>query len=294
MGRSSEVSSSARGAALRAIKDRLIVQLRGRLESNDLRALVGGGIVFPSHGLISPRLSRWVSLILAPTDLVPLVELLKAEGWVIATGHRFLSPLPSAVTRLSHADWEVRIDLHSIIPGFFADPEVTFEVLWESRSTIEIGGVAVAALDKIGTVMFAAHDRLAGDRTRPNPDSSLEYFLKQFRRALCARECRELETRVRTVGGGQELRSLLEGLGLDPGPIVLPSDEYTMVRLHLTRATMADCCLLGVLELPGDQRWAVIRHKVKWTPGGVARATRAAFGSFVRIRTAPQRLERAL
>jgi hypothetical protein len=294
MGRGSEVSSSARGAALRAIKDRLIVQLRSRLEEHDLRALVGGGIVFPTHGLISPRLSRSVALILAPADLAPLVEVLKAEGWVVEHGHRFLSPLPSAITRLSHADWEVVINLHSVIPGFFVDPEVTFEVLWENRSMIEIGGVAVAAFDKLATVIFAAHDRLAGDRTRPNPDSNLEYFLKQFRRALSVRECRELEKRVQLVGGGQELRSLLEGLGLDPGPIVLPSDEYTMARLHLERATMADCCLLGIFELPADKRWAVIRHKVVWTPGGVSRASRAALVSFVRLRTAPQRLERAL
>lgn len=292
--RGSEVSSSPRGAALRAIKDRLIVQLCARCESNDFRALVGGGIVFPSHGFISPRLLRSVSLILAPADLLPLVESLRAEGWVVARGHRFLSPLPSAVVNLSHADWEVGINLHSIIPGFFGDPETTFEMLWETRATVEIGGVAVAALDKLGTVIFAAHDRLAGDRTRPNPDSNLEYFLKQFRRSLSARECRELENRVRSVGGGQELRSLLEGLGLDPGPIVLPSDEYTMARLRLTRATMADCCILGVFELPADQRWAVIRHKVKWTPAGVARATHAAIVSFTRVRTAPKRLQRAL
>lgn len=294
MGRSSEVSSSARGAALRAIKDRLIAHLRSRLIDHDLRALVGGGIVFPAHGLISPRLSRSVAFIIAPADLAPLIELLEAEGWVVSHGHRFLSPLPSAITHLSHADWEVGINLHSIIPGFFVDPEVTFDVLWENRAMIEIGGVAVAALDKLATVIFAAHDRLAGDRTRPNPDSNLEYFLKQFRRALSVRECRDLESRVQLVGGGQELRSLLEGLGLDSGPIVLPSDEYTMARLHLARATMADCCLLGVLELPTDQRWAVIRHKVRWTPRGVGRATRAAVVSFVRVRTAPQRLERAL
>lgn len=294
MGRSSEVSSSARGAALRAIKDRLIVHLCGRLAEHELRALVAGGIVFPAHGLISPRLSRSVSLIIAPTDLAPFIGTLEATGWVVDHGHRFLAPLPSAVTHLSHDEWETGINLHSIIPGFFVDPEMTFEVLWENRSVIEIGGVAVSALDKLSTVIFAAHDRLAGDRTRPNLDSNLEYFLKQFRRALSARECRNLEDRVRMVGGGQELRSLLEGLGLDPGPIVLPSDEYTMARLHLARATMADCCLLGVLELPANRRWAVIRHKVKWTPAGVAKAMRAAVISFVHIRTAPQRLERAL
>jgi hypothetical protein len=294
MGRSSEASSSARGAALRAIKDRLIVHLHGCLDAHELRALVAGGIVFPAHGLISPRLSRSVSLIIAPPDLAPLIGALAAEGWVVDHGHRFLSPLPSAITHLSHHAWETGINVHSIIPGFFVDPEVTFEVLWENRSTIEIGGVAVTALDKLSTVIFAAHDRLAGDRSRPNPESNLEYFLKQFRRALSARECRNLENRVRLVGGGQELRALLEGLGLDPGPIVLPSDEYTMARLHLARATMADCCLLGVLELPADRRWPVIRHKVKWTPAGVGRALRAAVVSFVHVRTAPQRLERAL
>ena len=293
MARSSERESSARGVALRAVKDRLIVSLRATLAENDLSALVAGGIVFPAHSLISPRLSRAVSLIVAPADHPDLVNALERDGWTVEHGHRFVSPLPSSVTRLRHVDWDAGVNLHSVIPGFFGDPERTFDLLWENRSIIEIGGVAVAALDRVSTVIFAGHDRLAGDRTRPNPESNLDYFLRQFRSALSVRECRELERRVHAFGGGQELGRFLEGLGLEAGPLVLPSDEYTMARLGLDRVTMADCCLLGVFELPVEVRWAVIRHKVRWTPAGIARAMRAGLASFVRIRTAPRRLESA-
>jgi hypothetical protein len=290
MARGSESESSARGAALRASKDRLLSLVSTLAEARDLRALAGGGVVFPLHGLISPRVSRTVAFVVAPVDLAPLVAELGTHGWAIEPSHRFLSPLPTAILRLTHEEWPCALNLHSVIPGFFADPEDVFEQLWTHRTTVELLGTRVPVFDKISTVIFAAHDRLMGDRSRPSPDSNLEFFIDQFRRALSPRECRELQQRVAAVGGAGELSPLLEGLGLDPGDLVLPSDEYTRWRLGLDRVTMADCCLLGVFELPAKQRWSVIRHKVRWTLPGVLRASRAAVVSFARLRRAPQRL----
>jgi len=294
MGRYSESESSARGVALRASKDRLLGFVAQVCAEHDLRALAGGGTVFPLHGFISPRVSRTVAFIVAPADLAPLVSLLRERHWQIEVTRNVFSSLPGAITRLTHSGWPSAIHLHSVIPGFFEDPELSFDVMWKHRVIAEIHGHSVPILDKISTVMFAAHDRLPGDSSKRLADSNLDYFLDQFQTALSPTECRELQRRVREVGGSEELRPLLEGLGLDPGETVLPSDAYARWRLGLARVTTGDVCLLGIMELPSDQRMRLIRLKVPGTPRGLLGAARAAIVALARLRTAPQRLAKAL
>ena len=294
MGRGSESDTSARGVALRSSKDRIIGLVARECEAQGLRALAGGGTVFAMHGLISPRVSRSVSFIVAPSDLAPLVHTLREKGWVRERTTRRFSPLPGAITRLTHEGWPAALNLHAVIPGFFEDPEIAFEHAWSHHVTAELNGVTVPILDKLGTVIFAAHDRLAGDKSKRSPDTNLEFFIDQFRVALSAKECRSLLRRVRDLGASEELRPLLEGLGLDPGEPVLPSLEYTAWRTGLPTATPADACLMGVIELPNEQRWTLIREKVTFTPRGILRATRAAIIAFARLRRAPQRLAEAL
>ena len=294
MGRYSESESSARGVALRASKDRLVGFVARLCGEHNLRALAGGGTVFPLHGLITPRVPRTVSFIVAPADLAPLVRLLREQHWRIDNTRNMFSSLPGAITRLTHSGWPSAIHLHGVIPGFFEDPELAFDVLWIHRGEAEIHASSVPILDKISTVMFAAHDRLAGDSSKRLADSNLDYFLDQFQSALSPTECRELQRRVRDVGGSEELRPLLEGLGLDPGETALPSEAYARWRLGLDRVTTGDVCLLGVMEPPPEQRMRLIRLKVPRTPQGVLRAIRAAAAALARLRSAPQRIAKSL
>lgn len=290
MGRRSENDGSARGVELRASKDRLLALVALETERAGLRAIAGGGSVFPIHGLISPRVSRAVSFIIAPSDVPAFVRLMRARGWAIEAPRRTLTPLPRATLTLTHLGWPCSVRLHSVIPGFFNDPRFTFEELWSRRDSMTLHGIDVQILDKITTVMFAAHDRLTGDRVRPSVDSNLQYFLDQFRQALSPAECYELLGLVQRVGGGEELRPLLEGLGLDPGETVLPDDEYTRWRLGLHRVTVADCCLIAFIELPAEKRGDLVRAKIPRTVPGVLRALGAGVASLVRLRGAGRRL----
>ena len=290
MVRGSESDETARGVALRASKDRLLAMVAREATARGLRALAGGGNVFAIHGLISPRIARAVSFIIAPSDVVAIVGQMRARGWVVEPSRRFFSPLPSAIISMTHEGWPCELRLHSVIPGFFADPESTFDLLWDRRSSTELHGADVQILDKIATVVFAAHDRLFGDRSRPSADSSLEFFLDQFQRALTTKECRTLLELVQDVGGGQELRPLLEGLGLEAGPTRLPADEYVRQRLAIDTVTFADCCLLAFIELPTDQRWELVRHHSPASLGGVLREIPGGIRALVRLRSAPRRL----
>ncbi|TBN58412.1 hypothetical protein EYE40_13980 [Glaciihabitans arcticus] len=290
MGRRSESDGSARGVALRASKDRLLALVALETAQAGIRAVAGGGSVFPVHGLISPRVSRAVSVIVAPSDLSAFVRVLRARGWVLEQPRRGLALLPRATLGLTHVGWPCSLRVHSVIPGFFTDPRHAFDELWERRTFMTLHGIEVPVLDKITTVMFAAHDRLTGDRIRPSADSNLEYFLGQFREALDPAECRSLLELVQRVGGGEELRPLLEGLGLDPGETVLPDDEYTRWRLGLHRVTQADCCLLAFIELPPAKRPELVRAKMPRTLGGMIGAYGAGVASLVRLRGAGRRL----
>ena len=294
MVRGSENDDTARGVALRASKDRLFTMVAREAAGRGLRALAGGGNVFAIHGLISPRISRAVSFIIAPSDLPALIEQMRSRGWVVESSRRFFSPLPSAIISMTHEGWPCVLRLHSVIPGFFADPESTFDTLWDRRSSTELHGVDVQILDKIATVVFAAHDRLFGDRSRPSTDTSLEFFLDQFQRALTTRECRQVFELVQDVGGTLELRPLLEGLGLETGPTRLPADDYVRQRLALDTVTCADGSLLAFIELPADQRWDLVRHNAPKTLGGVLRAIPEVLRANVRLRSAPRRISARL
>ena len=294
MVRGSENDDTARGVALRASKDRLFTMVAREAAGRGLRALAGGGNVFAIHGLISPRISRAVSFIIAPSDLAALIEQMRSRGWVVESSRRFFSPLPSAIISMTHEGWPCLLRLHSVIPGFFADPESTFDTLWDRRSSTELHGVDVQILDKIATVVFAAHDRLFGDRSRPSTDTSLEFFLDQFQRVLTVKECRQVLDLVQDVGGAQELRPLLEGLGFDTGPTRLPADDYVRQRLALDAVTFADCCLLAYIELPADQRLGLVRHHAPKTLGGVLREIPGGFLALARLRSAPRRISARL
>ena len=294
MARTGDNDETARGAALRASKDRLSAMVAGVAEGRGLRVLIGGGNVFAIHGLISPRVAPAAGVVVAPSDLVAMVRVLRDLDWVIERPRRALSPLPNAITHLAHADWPCNLNLHSVIPGLFSDPELVFDALWDARGTAELHDTTVPILDKIATVMFAAHDRLNGDRPTPKTETSLDYFIDQFRTVLTTRECRQLSDLVQLAGGGQELRPLFEGLGISPGPVALPSDEYVRARLALETATFEDWYVLAYLELPVDQRAKLLRHYLPSSPRAVLRGIPAGFASFARVRSAQRRLDARL
>ncbi|MGV8885588.1 MAG: hypothetical protein ACOH1T_08390 [Microbacteriaceae bacterium] len=291
MVRSSEGDDTAGGAALRASKGRLVTLVARESARRGLRVLAGGGKVLSLHGLISPRVMREVSFIVAPSDLAALVQLMGSDGWVMTPHRRFLAPLPSAITAMTHEEWPCVLWLHSVIPGFFADPEETFDIFWDARSSTQLDGATVQILDKLSTVIFAAHDRLMGDRSRPSIESSLSFFLAQYTRALTDDERTSLLERVRAIGAEQELRPLLEGLGLDPGRAHLPSDDYVMQRLAVESVTSADASLLAALELPVEVRRELLARGQARSIGDVLGDIPLRIQALLRLRSAPKRLD---
>ena len=236
-------------AMLRDQKDQILLEVSGLCRALRIRALAGGGGVFAAQGLIAPAVSSSVSFVVDPASFRHLVTSLREQGWVKRMPPRSLSPLPPAMTTLHHPDWAAGLVLHSVIPGFFGDPEETFDLLWERAADLAVRGTRVPSLDRVATAIFAVHDGLTG-RGRSRASSNFAFFAQQFRVALTDDERAELSALVHQVGGLEEMRPLLQALDIKVGALVLPSDAYARWRLALDEVTDDVRWVLGFFELP--------------------------------------------
>jgi hypothetical protein len=242
-------------AALSDGKDRVVATVAALAAGSGIRILRGGGTVFTRHGLISPTIARFVALIVDPDRVDELVNLLTVDGWSVQPFPRG-QVLPPTVVRLERDGFEGSLDLYGLIPGFFAEPTVVFDTLWELRNETTAGGVVVPILGKLPTVMFAAHHRLTGHRWTGHAQVHFGYFLSQFQGLLSQAERDTLSVLSRDFGACDELRRMLVGLGLTPGPAAVPSVGYVKRRLGLTTVTDADTWVVTLAELPRGRRTA--------------------------------------
>jgi hypothetical protein len=251
MGESIDDRDTVSGAQVRAAKEQILLAVHEACLPLRIRMLAAGGDVFVARGLITPVVSPVLSLIVDPASVRHLVEQLARLGWWRMPGVGGL--LPSGVVRLQHPDFVAGLRLYSVITGFFADPEETFDVLWERREHLAVRGVVVPSLDRISTAIFATHDGLEG--RIPAAKSHFDFYVTQFRAALSADERTELGMLVRRVGGVEEMRPLLTALDIEPGPFVLPSAAYASWRLDADTVSDQVRWLLAFIEVrPGRRR----------------------------------------
>jgi hypothetical protein len=246
---------SGDSGSLRDGKDELIAEVALLASEHGIRVLRGGGTVFAHHGLISPRVSPSTAFIVDPAALGALVGLLEHSGWRVSAVEHPIQLLPPAIVRLRRKGLDGFVHLHGVIPGFFADPEVVFDVMWGSRGSMIVNGVRVSVLDRLCTVILAAHDRLDGRRYRRTfQGDNFAYFVSQFRSALTAEERQLLTEKVGEFGADDELHALLDGLALPVGATVLPSESYVRFRMGLQSVTPGDIWIIEHLERPRVHR----------------------------------------
>ena len=78
--------------------------------------------------------------------------------------------LPEHSVTMRHPTWPCEIDVHSYYPGFLADPSVVFDVLWESRTEIVLGGQPIPVGDPAGNAaILALHSLRAGGAVGQDP-----------------------------------------------------------------------------------------------------------------------------
>lgn len=245
-------SSKARDALIRESKDIIAINVIELCKKLHIRAMVGGGPVLNAHGLLTPIVSRSASLVVDPASIRHLRKALLAKGWRDAERPRTYRILPSANIALRHPNEIAGLTLYSVIPGFFADPEATFDLAWERRQSVVLRGQTLRALGRTTSAILATHDGLEGRASRSH--SNFDYFIDTFFVLMDTRERGVLVEFIRKAGGCAEMNRLIVALGQKPCEFALPSIGYAQWRLQVADPTDQMRRALALLELGPDGR----------------------------------------
>ena len=245
-------SRKTRDALLRESKDIIAIEVMDLCRELHIRAMLGGGPVLNAHGLVTPVVSPNASLVVDPASILHLRSALLQRGWVDATPIRRSRILPSARFQLTRSGELGGLMLYSVIPGFFADPEFTFDLVWERHKEVPLRGHRVRALGRINSAILASHDGLDGRASRAR--SRFDYFVDQFGRVLNDREKAIVNDLIAQMGGSAEMSQLIRALGLVPGPFTLPSTSYVQWRLQVSEVSDQLRRAVALLELGPEGR----------------------------------------
>src|ERR1700712_5315653 len=130
-------ASKATDALLRESKDLVAIDVIELCRELHIRAMLGGGPVLLANGLLSPGVSHNAAILVDPASYRHLRASLLEKGWHDSTPRR-IRILPSARLSLRHAAELAGLNIYSVIPGFFADPEETFDIIWERHKEVPL------------------------------------------------------------------------------------------------------------------------------------------------------------
>lgn len=127
-----------------------VLHLKGAAADVDLRTRAEGG--------------SDADVLVRPAHVEALLDALWAHGWSRYHDFRTGSAFEHATTAL-HPHFTYA-DVHRIVPGLDADPEVAFEALWRRRQVREIAGLPCQVPDRTGQALVAVLNDTRGRRRR--------------------------------------------------------------------------------------------------------------------------------
>jgi hypothetical protein len=219
-------------------------EVLGEADRLAVPVLMAGGVVYVQHGLISPRVSTALSLIVDPVGYTALLGALGPAGWVPARAPS-RSVIPVAVVSLWHLASNAYLDLYPIIPGFLRHPVSVFERLWSDRVAMRAFGREVWAVDRLTMMMLAVHSRLGPRSGGPRLEEFRAFFFQQFSVVITAEERARLPQLTRAVGGEGVMRPFFDQLGLDCPPVRAASRAYARARFGVDEVPSAARLLIG-------------------------------------------------
>jgi hypothetical protein len=245
-------SSKARDGLIRESKDSISISVIGLCRDLHIRAVLGGGPVLLANGILTPLVAGSAVIVVDPASYLHLRSALLQLGWHEVRPPGRFRILPAARLMLRHDDQVAGLTIYPVIPGFFADPEETFDLIWEQYKELQLRGHKVRALGRIASAVLASHDGLDGKSSRAR--TNFDYFATQFRKVLGPAERVIAVDLIRQTGGCAEMNKLILALGEQPCEFRLPSIEYAQWRLQVAEPTDQMRYALAFLELGPDGR----------------------------------------
>lgn len=177
----------------------------------EVRALMVKGEVLTQQGLRGAHASVDVDVLVDPSDGARYLGLLDELGWHPIAADTAASILGAHATTLQHEYWPISIDVHHRFPGFLADPQSVFDILWERHVMAQIAGVDVAVPDRIThaalTALHYLRDPASGRAVFGLPD-----LVERVGETFSDTDLVELATVASDTGSVQTLHTFLEAV----------------------------------------------------------------------------------
>ncbi|MET0886334.1 MAG: hypothetical protein ABWX92_07770 [Mycetocola sp.] len=233
-------------------------------EQRGIRLLIIKGQSLAHHGLRPDRTSADVDVLVEPRLFDELCGQIRGAGWrkrattevgAVWAGH--------SLTFLSDS-WPCDIDVHRYFPGFLNDPATTFDLLWDSRTRMDLAHRSVVIPGRVASILIAGLHQLRDGETRAD---KLE--LANLTNAdLSDEERADLLALAESTGALEPARGLLETFGVRADKLPPPRDSPALRAWRArvdARASGAFFWILLMERTPASKRFGVLRRAL-WPP----------------------------
>ncbi|PWJ24448.1 putative nucleotidyltransferase-like protein [Branchiibius hedensis] len=229
-------------------------------EELHLPALFIKGVVAVQQGLRAEDYVPGDVDVLCAADRAPeLIDALAARGWRRRPESSAHARFVTHSTALLHPDWPCDIDVHTRFPGFFADPDVVFEALWEHRERHEVAGVELWGPDYPAHALIVL---LHGLRTPTLAKNAGEVTSSTGRFAAMS-DAERTATRdlIHRTGASEVVAAELNPLGWQIEVPARPSAQFARWKLN-SGPTNTEGWLVAIAEASGTTRLRLIYRAV--------------------------------
>lgn len=215
------------------------------------------GPVLQEHGLRARHASIDVDVLVEPRQHEALVTALMEVGWASLVESTTATIGGTHSKPLVHVSWPVEIDVHHRFPGFLAEPEVVFETLWESRSSMRLAGAEVTCTDRAASAAVAAlHCLRRPDRSAGQLDDLCRRVAASFDES----ERERLRHLANATGSSASLRHFLARVDVvvDDRSVGVVWDEWQLLTRSGGQHTVA--WMHELARTPWRRRPALLRR----------------------------------
>lgn len=124
--------------------------------SHSVRVLSIKGPVADFYGLRDGHLAADADVLVEPSGFEHFCQALEARGWHRRVGRETPSLIAPHARTYIHDDWPCDFDVHRWYSGFFAEPDLVFNLLWRHKCTMQIANRDIEVPSRAGSAVIAA------------------------------------------------------------------------------------------------------------------------------------------
>ena len=265
-------------------------------EDAGIRVLFIKGPILAMQGLRPERQSVDVDVLVDPSRFEEMQQRLREIGWRIEVPGTGAHVMTFHSKAYRHDNWPCEIDVHDRFPGFFADPQDVFEVLWARRTTAAIAGREVPCPDILGNTAVAALHALR-DPSYERSRRDLAFMTEALGEALDQGQLRELAELAVATGAADTLRPFLDAIGAPKlGEGTTPAKDLEAWQIRTSSSGVKTVAYLYQLRHARKRQWPpMLWHALVLTEAEVRKAQPdAAPGAWGLFEARVRRLRRGL